>query len=320
MVRFILDPQASWLFLHDNVGRKFGGKSTASNGGSSMMDLVAGKARLSLNPEMGGGVAGLWVDEMPVLRPWSGKVEDGLFALASNILVPFSNRIDGGFTCQSTFYPMHQNTDADPLAIHGDGFQKEWAVEDASENEAVLHLSMGDFGPFAYEARQTFLLTNDGLTQTLTMKNLAAVALPFGGGFHPWFPRTDKTRLQANAPDHWPEGEGSLPATASPQTPPADFDFADGKPLPDHWINCAFSNWDGQARITQGEDAVSFTLTSDTLTTAVIYSPEPDCGFFCFEPVSHPVNAHNLPGMPGLKVLQPGESLSLDMHLDWTDP
>jgi len=59
------------------------------------------------------------------------------------------------------------------------------------------------------------------------------------------------------------------------------------------------------------------TLTSNTLTTAIIYSPEPECGFFCFEPVSHPVNAHNLQGMLGLKVLQPGESLTLDMSLDW---
>jgi aldose 1-epimerase len=284
-----------------------------------MLQLKAGDARLSLNPQMGGGIAGLWVGEKPVLRPWSGKVEDGPFALASNILVPFSNRIDGGFTFEDTYHPMAKNMDADPLAIHGDGFQKEWVVVSADENEAVLHLSNGAFGPFAYEARQTFSLTGDTLTNTLTMTNRADIALPFGGGFHPWFPRTEETRLQAIAPNHWPEGEGSLPATVSPQPPPEDFDFSDGKPLPDRWINCAFSNWDGAARISQGEDAISLTLASNTLTTAIIYSPEPDCGFFCFEPVSHPVNAHNLPGMPGLKVLVPGQNLTLEMRLDWGD-
>ncbi|MFN3171719.1 MAG: aldose 1-epimerase [Hyphomicrobiales bacterium] len=282
-----------------------------------MLNLTAGDAKLRLHPEMGGGIAGLWVGDKPILRPWSGKEEDGPFALASNILVPFSNRIDGGFTFEDMYHPMAKNMDADPLAIHGDGFQKDWAVVSADENEAVLHLSNGAFGPFAYEARQTFSLTGDTLTNTLTMTNRAAIALPFGGGFHPWFPRTEETRLQASAPDHWPEGEGSLPATASPQPPPDDFDFSDGKPLPDRWINCAFSNWDGKARISQGEGAVSVSLTSETLTTAIIYSPEPNCGFFCFEPVSHPVNAHNLPGMPGLKVLQPGESLAFEMSLDW---
>lgn len=282
-----------------------------------MLELKAGDARLSLQPEMGGGIAGLWVDGKPVLRAWSGKTEDGPFALASNILVPFSNRIDSGFTFEGTFHPMAQNMDIDPLAIHGDGFQKEWSVVSASESNVELQLADGAFGPFAYEARQTFSLTGDTLTNTLTMTNRAAIALPFGGGFHPWFPRTEETRLQTSAPSHWPEGEGSLPATDTPQTPPDDFDFSGGKPLPDRWINCAFSSWDGKARISQGEDAVSLTLTSDTLTTAIIYSPGPDCGFFCFEPVSHPVNAHNLQGMPGLKVLQPGESMTLDMSLDW---
>lgn len=282
-----------------------------------MLELKARDARLSLHPQMGGGIAGLWVGDTPVLRPWSGKEEDGPFALASNILVPFSNRIDRGFIFEGTFQPMAQNMDVDPLAIHGDGFQKEWTVVSASKSETKLHLPNGAFGPFVYEAMQTFSLTGTSLTNTLTMTNRADIALPFGGGFHPWFPRTEETQLQANAPGHWPEGEGSLPASDSPQQPPDDFDFASSKPLPNRWINCAFSKWDGKAHISQGEDAVSLTLSSKTLTTAIIYSPEPDCGFFCFEPVSHPVNAYNLKGMPGLEVLQPGESLTLDMSLAW---
>lgn len=283
-----------------------------------MLELKAGIARLSLQPQIGGGLSGLWVDDKPVLRAWSGNVDEGPFALASNILVPFSNRIDGGFTFDGTYHAMPRNMEADPFAIHGDGFRKEWSVISAEDCKAVLHLQEGAFGPFQYEATQTFSLTDQALTNSLTMTNRADMALPFGGGFHPWFPRSAQTRLQANAPDHWPEGEGSLPAFNQPQTPPEDFDFVSGKPLPDRWINCAFSNWDGTARIEQGEDAVSVTLWSDTLTTAIIYSPEPDCGFFCFEPVSHPVNAHNLPGMPGLTVLQPGESLSMMMTLDWS--
>lgn len=285
-----------------------------------MLELKAGDARLSLHPAMGGGIAGLWVGEKPVLRPWPGNGDEGPFALASNVLVPFSNRIDGGFTFEGTYHPMAKNMETDPFAIHGDGFQKEWTVISAGDSEATLHLSDGAFGPFRYEARQTFSLTGGTLTSTLSMTNRAAIALPFGGGFHPWFPRTAQTRLQANAPDYWPEGEGSLPASDAPQTPPDDFDFSTSQPLPDRWINCAFSNWGGTARVEQGKDAVSFTLQSDSLTTAIIYSPEPECGFFCFEPVSHPVNAHNLPGMPGLKILQPGESLSMMMTLDWSTP
>lgn len=283
-----------------------------------MLELKAGDARLSLHPQMGGGIAGLWVGEKPVLRPWSGKLEDGPFALASNVLVPFSNRIDRGFTFEGTYHPMAKNMQIDPLAIHGDGAQKEWAVVSAADTEAAIHLPKGSFGPFCYEATQTFSLTNETLTNTLTMTNRADMALPYGGGFHPWFPRDAETRLQAVAPDHWPQGPSKIPATPEPELPPADFDFSAIKALPQRPIDCGFSRWDGTARIEQGEEAVSLTLSSSNLSTAIIYSPRPDCGFFCFEPVSHPVNAHNLPGMPGLVVLQPGDSLALSMVLDWT--
>jgi len=34
--------------------------------------------------------------------------------------------------------------------------------------------------------------------------------------------------------------------------------------------------------------------------------------------VSHPVDAHNLPGRPGLVTLAPGESLTLVVRIGWT--
>jgi len=35
---------------------------------------------------------------------------------------------------------------------------------------------------------------------------------------------------------------------------------------------------------------------------------------FCFEPVTHPIDAFHLEGRPGLKTLAKGESLSLDVQ------
>ena len=49
------------------------------------------------------------------------------------------------------------------------------------------------------------------------------------------------------------------------------------------------------------------------LSTYILYSPSDQAGFFCFEPVTHPVDAHNLPGGPernGLTILAPEETLS----------
>ena len=49
-----------------------------------------------------------------------------------------------------------------------------------------------------------------------------------------------------------------------------------------------------------------------TLRTFILYSPGREAAFFCFEPVSHVVTAHNLPGGPeanGLVVLDPNEQM-----------
>ncbi|WP_370869554.1 hypothetical protein [Pseudomonas sp.] len=39
--------------------------------------------------------------------------------------------------------------------------------------------------------------------------------------------------------------------------------------------------------------------------------------FFCFEPVTHPVNAHHLPDHPGLRLLRHGQSTSLHFGLQY---
>jgi aldose 1-epimerase len=53
---------------------------------------------------------------------------------------------------------------------------------------------------------------------------------------------------------------------------------------------------------------------SEVLDQYVVFSPAADADFFCFEPVSHPVDAFNLPARPdayGLKVLSSGETLDI---------
>ena len=49
----------------------------------------------------------------------------------------------------------------------------------------------------------------------------------------------------------------------------------------------------------------------------LLYCP-PGLGFFCIEPVSHPVNAHHLPGRPGLRLLEQGQSTQLDFTLKYS--
>ena len=97
------------------------------------------------------------------------------------------------------------------------------------------------------------------------------------------------------------------------------WDFSALTALPCGWINNAFTGWKRVCDVEQGTDAVSFRLTaSDNLDVALVYSPGPDAEFFCFEPASHPVDAHNLPGLPGLTILAPDETLKVAMTFDWS--
>jgi len=40
---------------------------------------------------------------------------------------------------------------------------------------------------------------------------------------------------------------------------------------------------------------------------------------FCFEPVTHPIDAFQMPGLPGLRVLQTCESLTLQLEWRFTE-
>ena len=113
----------------------------------------------------------------------------------------------------------------------------------------------------------------------------------------------------------WLEDERHLPAGTAPVAAHPAWDFTKGASLPDGWINNGFDGWDGSAEIVQPEDGIALSVqASPLLDIFIVYSPSPDAGFFCFEPVSHPVDAHH---GEGLTVLERGESMRATMRLEW---
>lgn len=266
---------------------------------------------------MGAGLAGLSVGGRPVLRAWSGVVADGPFALAMNLLAPFSNRISGGFRVAEKTQHLVPNLAGEAFPIHGDAFQRAWAVVEQDSSAVTLVLDHGDFGPFRYDAKVSYLLAPNALAVRLAVTSRTDRPFPFGLGFHPWFPRNSDTKLLFHATGYWPEDSRHLPSTTAPVPIPASLNFAELAALPADWINAGFAGWTGFAQIAQGPEAVSVVVKAD-LSTAILFSPSSAAAFFCFEPVSHPVDAHNLPGMPGLTLLASGETLTAEMTLDWT--
>jgi aldose 1-epimerase len=279
--------------------------------------LRSGDASATVVAELGAGLGMLEWQGIDILRPWSHQVEDGPFALGMNLLAPFSNRISVSFDWDGTRHAVEPNLSGEPFAIHGDAFQRGWTVLEASLDSVTLSVA-GEIGPWRHVCRATWSLLPQMLGCSLEITNAGKIALPFGGGFHPWFPRSSGTQVAFRATGFWPEDARHLPASVAPMGLPSDLTWDLPRPLPTHWINAGFAGWDGHAAILQPD--LRLKIASTGCATAILYSPGAGADFFCFEPVSHPVDAHNLPGHPGLVRLEPGETLNLTMSLVWDVP
>lgn len=281
-----------------------------------LTELHAGDARLGLVPELGGGIAYLDVAGRQVLRPWNGTPDP--FHLACIPLLPFSNRLSGaGFLWQGVYHAVERNLATESCPIHGDAFQKPWKI-DVDQHCAVMSLAEGAMGPWRYRAYQKFVLSEQGLYITLSLTNLAETTLPYGLGLHPWFPRDHATRLQFHADGVWSENDDYLPEEHFEITETPEWDFRHQRPLPAGWINNAFTDWPGLTEIVQGASAQSCTLKATApLRTAIVYSPSAEADFFCFEPVSHSVDALNRAEISAMTILQPGESIKTDLNILW---
>lgn len=263
-------------------------------------------------PQAGGGLARLdWLAgpaPAPLLRALPAEAQGVPLPsqLACFPLVPWSNRLaPQGFEFGGRRHVPAPNREGEPCPIHGDGWQQAWRVESRSPAAALLRLVRHEAAPFAYEATLRYALEDDALVVELAVRNAGHCALPFGLGLHPWLPDPQGARLQACATAAWLSGADKLPSRRSPLPP--HWNFSDPGPLPADGVDNAFEGWDGAARIDWPARGLGLTIEAD-MDYFILYAP-PGRDFFCFEPVDHPINAHNLPGYPGLCILAPGASL-----------
>lgn len=284
--------------------------------------IADGKSEAVIVPDLGAGLASydFLVDgeRKPLFRPCRDLVHAKPFDLANNLLVPWSGRISGGgFEFGGRFHSLVPNLAGEPLPIHGSGFASPWTVVKAVGAQAILTLWSNGPGPYRFEARVIYTLDAGALTMSLAVTSHAVDPLPYGLGLHPWFPRTPGTALRARATTVTLEDSRHLPAGPVPVASRKDWDFSEPHPLPGTWINNDFSPWDGRAEIIWRDRNLRILVDTDRdprLTTFILYSPDSEADFFCFEPVTHPVDAHNRPGGPeanGLSVLAPGETLAV---------
>lgn len=248
---------------------------------------------------------------VPVLRPYAGGADDAAprpNQLACFPLVPWSNRMAAGFSYGGQRYDIAPNRAGEPLPIHGEGWQHPWTVAFQSASQVLLMLERRAGAPFSYRAALEYALRGNALVVTLDVSNTGALALPFGLGLHPWMPRTPGTTLSAAARAVWMAGADKLPAHAQAIAPAWSFERE--RELPDGAIDNVFEGWDGKARIHWPDSGLHLEIAADAA-YYIVYAPA-GADFFCFEPVDHVINAHNMEGGParhGLTVLAPGQRL-----------
>ena len=282
-----------------------------------MIELQDPLTHLTLAPAVGGSIVNWTVSAtgQPLLRHSDEHaVNSGLPGkLACYPLAPWSNRVaQGGFDNPDGWLALAPNSQTDPLPIHGSAWQQAWQVVSHTADEVVLEVVCNT--PFAYRAEQRFRLRDGELNIALRVTHLDEKAAWHGLGLHPYLPRRPGTRLRATASQVWMSDSSKLPTGLAPV--PADWDFRQPKALPEGLVDNGFCQWDGHCRIEQPELGYALECRATGADYFLLYCP-PGLGFFCVEPVSHPVNAHHLPGRPGLKLLEKNQSTQLDFNLKY---
>lgn len=288
---------------------------------SSAVALAAGRLRLELSPSIGGSISAFqWVGEdgaAPILRKCHDPLENVLDG-ASFPLVPYVNRIRGGrFTFRGREVRLAPNMPGDASPLHGQGWLNAWRAEEASDRRAVLGFrhEPGQW-PWAYEARQEFALDERGLSVRLTCRNTGIEPMPCGLGQHPYFPCGPQTLLDTRVSYVWTIDEHVLPVERVPAE--GRFDLR-RRPACGQGLDHGFDGWGGLAWM--GDPGWPYDLHLSSLSAGFfqLYSP-PEGGIFVAEPVTHANAALNAPEAEwpelGLRVLAPGEEMTLDMRIE----
>ncbi|MDO9360946.1 MAG: aldose 1-epimerase [Polaromonas sp.] len=281
---------------------------------NDVITLSEGGLRCEVKPALGGCIAGLWLDGIPVLRSTPANALLSVRLAGSYPLVPFSNRIGHAtLKWQGTSHPLVQNNGPEPHAIHGIGWQRPWQVLEQEEQYLMLaceHHSDAAW-PFAFDASQTFRIHGGALELTLSMTNQSALPAPAGLGWHPYFAKRPGSHVAFRATGRWEMSADKLPTHRQP-SPGLDADCAQLD------VDHCFDGWDGAVELR--DEQLRTRITSSLGRLVVFTNPTRD--FVAIEPVSHVNNAVNLlqagaadEDALGIRVLAPGESMSAQVSI-----
>jgi aldose 1-epimerase len=192
-----------------------------------------------------------------------------------------------------------------------------WGLERQDERSAtLLYRHEAAEWPWSYEARQEFALDEQGLSVTLTCRNVGEDPMPCGLGHHPYFPCAAETRLDTRVECVWTIDDKVLPVDKVAAE--GEFDLRHRR-ICGQKLDNGFGGWGGEARMSDPEWPFDIRMTAADAHFFQVYSP-PSGGIFVAEPVTHANAALNAPESEwaelGMQVLEPGEVMALHMRLE----
>jgi aldose 1-epimerase len=184
-------------------------------------------------------------------------------------------------------------------------------VERSDDGLTTAFTHDADEWPFPYRAEQRYSLSAQGLEVTIGLTNLGDEPMPAGLGLHPYFVRTDESRLTTGVEGVWLSDENSMPSELVPVPGEWNLDGMDPNKVV---LDNNFTGWSGRALIEWPDRGARLTLSGDDLFKfLVVFTPSNE-DFFCVEPVSNSIAAFNLAAEGrtdvGMAVVEPGEQLS----------
>ena len=278
---------------------------------SSVLRLKAGDLRLEARPDLGGSIAGLWLDDLPVLRSTEADALPSARLSGCFPLAPYSNRLGfRRFRWHGEEHTTAPNFEGSPHSLHGVAWLREWHLREAGADSATLAYRHAPdvHWPYAFELLQQLHLAPGALTLRLTLTNIDVRSQPAGLGWHPYFPKRSRSRIHAECSQRWERDPSTLLPTRAVAQPGLD-----GEVRHLDYDHC-FDGWHGAARVR--DEKLSLRLSS-SLQRLVVFTP-PDRDYFCVEPVSHVNDAIHFsdPLAHGLVDLASGASLEAWMRLE----
>ena len=257
--------------------------------------LRAGALEVDLAPAIGGSVSAMRWRGIDLMRRLSDDDRDAgnVLGVAMFPMVPYANRIAGNaFDFGTRRWQVLPNNPPETFNVHGSGWKQRWTVARTGAVAATLALEVAAGAePYSYRAEQAFVISEEGLSVTMTLTNTGSVAMPFGFGLHPWFDRDPDVTLQFGARRFYleePEGVSGYPITL-----PAELDFADARPLPNGWRNNDYGGWNGEAILRVPSRGVGLLIKADPVFKHLMLYADPTKPYFCLEPQTNASGAFN---------------------------